>query len=382
MNTPTSPSAEPVKSRSLKVPLNAVEKTLSSQLKEIQGEQQAPVQRVRMSNLVIYYTSPEQAADVLEQIPAIVAVHPARVLILVGDPNSQETGFSATVSVTAQWLGQRVQGYSEQIILNAPGRLIDRLPFAVRSLVIGDLPTNLWWAVNQPPPLGGPFLFDLSENAQQIIYDSSGWLDPARGVAATARWLESTERASATHWRVCSDLNWRRLKYWRRLISQALDSLPAGPNPITELLFEHGPHAVVQAWELAGWMTQRLGWQVLSGKVQPGVEMSWRFARPKVAGGGEGRVCIRRADQGPAEIRHIRVAYLQDNHPFALNAVVEGPRRLAVTPEGVEGQPRTLTLPPLTCEDLIGRQLSDRERDPVFRASMQVAQAMAQSLLH
>jgi hypothetical protein len=30
---------------------------------------------------------------------------------------------------------------------------------------------------------------------------------------------------------------------------------------------------------------------------------------------------------------------------------------------------------------LISRQLSDRERDPVFRESMQVAQVMAKSLL-
>jgi len=50
--------------------------------------------------------------------------------------------------------------------------------------------------------------------------------------------------------------------------------------------------------------------------------------------------------------------------------------------EGVEGAPRTMTLPPVSAAELVGRQLSDRERDPVFHESMAVAGAMAQSVLN
>ena len=49
--------------------------------------------------------------------------------------------------------------------------------------------------------------------------------------------------------------------------------------------------------------------------------------------------------------------------------------------EGTEELPRTMTVPPHSPAELVGRQLSDRERDPVFRASMSVAQVMARSLL-
>ena len=46
-----------------------------------------------------------------------------------------------------------------------------------------------------------------------------------RGVAATASWLDRIERMGAGgRWRVASDLNWRRLKYWRRLLTRF------GPN--------------------------------------------------------------------------------------------------------------------------------------------------------
>ena len=48
------------------------------------------------------------------------------------------------------------------------------------AVLIGDLPTNLWWTAATPPPLAGHLLYDLAENAQQIIFDSIGWTEPAR----------------------------------------------------------------------------------------------------------------------------------------------------------------------------------------------------------
>src|SRR5262249_17825060 len=145
---------------------------------------------------------------------------------------------------------------SEQVTLHARGQGVGRLPSAVRALLIGDLPTNVWWATPQPPPLAGVLLYDLAENAQQIIYDSIGWPEPARGVVAVAAWLEVFDSGQApSSWRVASDVNWRRLKFWRRLLTQALDpaSAPGAMESVTEVLVEHGPHAVIQAWELVSW---------------------------------------------------------------------------------------------------------------------------------
>src|SRR5262249_12999782 len=149
--------------------------------------------------------------------------------------------------------------------LTAGGSAVERLPFAVRSLMIGDLPMNLWWASPQPPPLAGPLLHELSEYAQQIVYDSLGWIEPVRGMGGISSWLEYTERGDgAGRWRVASDLNWRRLKYWRRVVAQAIDpaSAPGAAEAIAEVLIEHGPHAVTQGWALASWLAQRLDWQI------------------------------------------------------------------------------------------------------------------------
>ena len=112
-------------------------------------------------------------------------------------------------------------------------------------------------------------LYDLAEHAQQIIYDSIGWPEPARGVVAAGLAGESRAVSRRGRWRVAADLNWRRLKFWRRMLSQALTRTPrrGAVESISEVLVEHGPHAVVQAWELVSWLASRLGWKVELAKV-------------------------------------------------------------------------------------------------------------------
>jgi glucose-6-phosphate dehydrogenase assembly protein OpcA len=362
------------------VPLRDVERELDRQLKLLQGPGAHPVLRARMANLVIFCNSTEQANRLDLDIPDVCAAHPARVLLLVGERTAEDRPVTAEVSVRPISVETRRFACAEQVTLHASGSAVDRLPFCVRALLIGDLPTNLWWAAPQPPPLAGALLFELAEEAQQIMYDSIGWPDPTRGVAATASWLEQVERSEhSSRWRVASDLNWRRLKYWRRLLTQALDpaSAPGAAESVSELLVEHGPHAVVQAWELASWLSRRLGWRVQGGKVQSGKEMTWRFTGP----GGDTRVRVKRLDEGPPEVRRVHIVCKLNDKPAALNLVWESPQRLAIQLEGVEGAPRTMAIPPHSIAELVGRQLSDRERDPVFRESMAVAQVMAQSLL-
>jgi glucose-6-phosphate dehydrogenase assembly protein OpcA len=363
------------------VPLRDAERELSRQMKALQGAGEAPVQRARLSNLVIFCNSLEQSILLNVQIPDVSATHPARTLLLVGEPGPPECELTSRVTVRPLRGGGQRHACAEQVTLHAGGGAVSRLPFAVRALLIGDLPINLWWAAPQPPPLAGHLLYELGEHAQQIIYDSIGWPDPPRGVAATAAWLEQVERPDVTgRWRVASDLNWRRLKYWRRLLTQSLDpaSAPGAAESVTEVLIEHGPHAVIQAWELASWLSRRLDWRVQEGKVDPGVEMAWRFTGPK----GPTRVRIKRLEQGPPEIRRVRIACTLEDKPAAMNLVAEEHQRLILRLEGVEAAPRTLMMPVLSAAEVVGRQLSDRERDPVFRESMAVAQVMARSLLH
>lgn len=362
------------------IPLQEVEQALNRSMKEVQGLDEQPVQRSRMSNLVIFCSQAEQGQAVALQVPAIVALHPARVLLLIGEAGADREITALVTSWCQIGHGGQQKLCSEQITLQAGGYFVERLPFAVRGLLLGDLPINLWWAVPQPPPLAGPLLAELTENAQQVVYDSIGWLEPARGVDTTATWLEKFERdIGGGRWRIASDLNWRRLKFWRRVLGQALDptTSPGALTSITEVLVEHGPHAVIQAWELVSWLAARLGWRVLTGRVQPGTEIAWRF----YAEHGDLRVRIHRLPEGPPALRRVRIACALGGQATALNIAVEDERRLAVTVENGATAQRTVTVQPQGLAELVGRQLSDRERDPVFRESMAVAQVLARSVL-
>jgi glucose-6-phosphate dehydrogenase assembly protein OpcA len=371
-----------VPDKSVVVPLSQVEAELNRQMRELQGADETPVQRACMSNLVIYTDGRDQAEDAAKQVPAIVAGHRARVLLVVAEPTSDADALGVTASVLVRRMtaGRNQSTFSEQVTLHASGGSTQRLPFAVRALFIGDLPINLWWRSPQPPPLAGPILYELAENAQQIIYDSLGWVEPTRAVAATYSWLQQFEQSlRGGRWRVASDLNWRRLKYWRRMIRQSFDNAaaPGAVTTATELLVEHGPHAVVQAWELVSWFTSQLGWQVQAGKVEVGLEIAWKFQAPH----GLVRVRIRRLPTGNPEVTMLRLQCQLAGTGGAVILRLEEGRRIAALQEGVAAALRTSNIQAQRPAELLARQLSDRDRDPVFSESMGVAQELAKSLL-
>jgi glucose-6-phosphate dehydrogenase assembly protein OpcA len=363
------------------VPVRLVEDELGRQMKALQGGDESPVHRACMSNLVIFCDQRQHAEEIAGLVPDVVAGHPARVLLVVGEATENDNaGVSASALVRQTEAGRRHRSISEQITLYAGVGGVGKLPFAVRALLIGDLPINVWWATQVPPPFAGPLLYDLAENAQQIIYDSLGWVEPARAVAATYSWLQEFERGlGGGRWRVASDLNWRRLKFWRRILRQAFDeaAAPGAVASATELVVEHGPHAVIQAWELVSWLTSRLGWTVQAGKVQEGLEIGWQFQGSH----GAVRVRIRRLPEGPAEVLTLRLQYLLGGKPGAVVIRVEESCRHTVVLDDAEAAPRTANFqaPPLA--ELLAKQLSDRERDPVFAESMSVAQMLAHSVL-
>ena len=92
-------------------------------------------------------------------MPDIVAAHPAR-----GYPAGRRPGRPDHVSVDVRPVAQaQPRRLAEQVTLHAPaaGR---SAAVRVRSLLIGDLPVNLWWSAPMPPPMGGAML-DVADRA-------------------------------------------------------------------------------------------------------------------------------------------------------------------------------------------------------------------------
>ncbi len=153
------------------VDLTAIERELS-QLWKLPGTARRSaeaVTRACMSNLLIYCTSEEQASGLPDELDVIVRVHPSRVLLLIGDTESATTGIAAYVSAHCHLAGDRHQVCSEQVTVSASGDAVPRLPSTARSLLIGDLPTSLWWADPRPPSLGGDVFDELKDMHQTLI---------------------------------------------------------------------------------------------------------------------------------------------------------------------------------------------------------------------
>ena len=330
--------------------------------------------RVCMANLIVFCSTRQRAIDVADEIPSIVEQHPARVLLLVADEGAPDADVAAYISTHCTVNNDGWQVCSDHVTLQANQRGSLRLPSVARSLLVGDLPTALWWHSPLAPPLSGATFEELAAMSDQLIYDSLGWLDPARGVVAMARWLSSAEGTGAV-----ADLAWRRLKPWRRLISQVLDPsiVPGALASIRRVVVEHGPHALTQAWMLAGWLAARLGWRASSGRTSPGTEVTWQFLGSQ----GPLQVSARRLGMGEPEVHSLSVSWSSNGDNGTVEFAKLCDERLGVVAEASSVPPRFISAPLQSRLRLITRQLPDFDQDPLFRNTLRVSGQMASALL-
>jgi glucose-6-phosphate dehydrogenase assembly protein OpcA len=332
------------------------------------------VTRVCMSNLIIFSSDHEAGGQMAAEIGQIVRQHPARALLLVGEPNKKDNTIEAHVSAYARTLGDNRQVCSELVSVVATGDDTRRLPSAARSLLIGDLPTTLWWASPTPPPLGGELFEELSAMAGQVIYESLGWLDPVHNMIAVADWA-----ARDPGGQLIADISWRRLKGWRRIISQGLDPtvVPGAQQAISEVYMEHGPHGLPQAWLLSSWLVRRLGWQPTLGKVKGGTEITWNFLSSR----NPVKVTIRRLPEGDPVVSRISISWPSERKIVTAHFAQGAAGRLVCTWDDPSIPPRTLAAPSPTRAELVIRQLTDLGSDMLFRNTLQVCKHMAEAIM-
>ena len=174
---------------------------------------------------------------------------------------------------------------------------------------------------------------------------------------------------------VIADLAWRRITAWRRLLSQSLDPAiaPGALQSIREVVVEHGPHALPEAWLLIGWLACCLGWRAAGGAIVPGVDLAWAFQAPH----GTVGVTVRRRDDGTAGLRSASIVWSNGR----LQASELNPGRLAVRMNGGADPRRVIANPSRSRAALLARQLPTLSRDTVFLDTLEIARIMAKALL-
>jgi glucose-6-phosphate dehydrogenase assembly protein OpcA len=334
------------------------------------------ITRACMSNLVVYCDDLEQAQKLPAEFATISRRHPARVILLLIDDSEASREIEARVSAQIFDDDGCRQVCSEQIDIRAPISESQRLPSAARRLLIGDLPTALWWNSLQPPPSGGTLFKELAGMADSVVYDSRGWADPRAGVMATASWVGTAESEL-----LIADLAWLRLHFWRQLIAEALapQVLPGALDRVARLELEHGPHALPMMSLLVGWLADSLGWTPTGGSLISGKEHSLRFR----TSGNDVDVVIRRDDDGPPELRHLK---LQARSAVGTGADLEAEfeavdkSRLAVRISAGSRSEHIVSAPDEPRVAMLAAQLSNRAGQPHFRSALAMASSMVREL--
>ena len=336
------------------------------------GDEEA-VTRACMSNLVIYCDNATEAESVRADLPHILFEHPARVLLLRRGEFCGPQGLCAWVSVYCSNLGQGLQVCGEEVDVACEDNPEQRLPSAARSLLIGDLPTTLWWASVHSPARFGPLFTGLASIADQVIFDSVGWRDPPKDMLALARWSSADQDDQVIH-----NLTWRRLKPWRRLLSEEMDPVisPGALEQVVNIRIEHGPHGMTSAWLLIGWLADRLGWRVEEGRLLSKSEAQWRFRGRQ----GAVEVQVVRLPEGEPVIHRIDWRWGGGVPGEALFELHEN-RKLEARMGGGDGCVRDLSLPRQDRATLVAEQLAYRYRARSFEQALSASNAMTQALV-
>jgi glucose-6-phosphate dehydrogenase assembly protein OpcA len=230
------------------------EEDLSALWRELAHE--TPDARTVMSNLVIFR---ERAAEEQVDLEAplrdalvveVACGHPSRVVLLVHARSDLECRPPLAAAVGILTFGPAEARHAvEQIAVRSQG-VEHSLPSIVRRLVLGDLPTSVWWTedLSQAPPLVA-----LATMGRQFVYDSRQWRDVRAGISTLAGLLEQPHAPDL------ADLNWRRLTPLRQGVSRGLAAAGARRDlPRLRVQLQHAPGEEALACLMLGWLTSRL----------------------------------------------------------------------------------------------------------------------------
>lgn len=252
--------------------VEVVERQLAELWKQTTGERDsdsdAAVLRARVANLLVFVASDALLDDAQQMIQELTAIHPSRVLLMLGDREAADRDIEMYVASFCQSEkrsgGRRLS--CEEITLKAQGNFTTELPSAALPLLIPDLSTFLWW---RDALRVSDKVFDiLVRRTDRLVIDSAAFKDPPSELVETDK-LFTAENCE--HLGI-SDLNWARLTLWRALLADFYD-VPAYQRWLDQIDYvridyvepESAPAAVApQALLIAGWLASRLEWSVQS----------------------------------------------------------------------------------------------------------------------
>lgn len=359
------------------VDVQAIEASLAALRREAASigpdEEGAFAIRTHVLNLVAYADDEALARHASEIIAGLEVQHPSRSLIVLAMPQ-EEGGIDAHLSAHCHPLGgvrrsEAGRVCCEEVLLVVRGEAARHLHSVIIPLLVSDLPVFLWWTGELPAD--AHLLEEMMATADRSIVDTGRWPSPERQLPQWHRVCQAHPDCAF------GDLNWGRLRSWRRLLAQVFDRPTVrgylGRLRAVEVRYGAqglGQGGFVQALLMVGWLASRLGWEPRRRFIRRGRCLL------ELAGQRPVRVLIQ-PDGAPAEA--LASVRLEAEEASVTACVSAGPAPASATVtvemsgERIEERVR---LAPCSESDLLGRELQMVGRDSVFEGALMATVAL------
>ena len=236
----------------------AIEGELRNMWSASSSKSSGAIYRAALANLVVPL-DPSLASRLMPVLIEVTRRHPSRLFPIGAGGASRGARLEARIGAICH---RRETGgglvCSEQVILDSDVGSTGLIPNAIRSLVIGDLPTV---HLNLHSRFDLPWISELMDMADLILVDSCL---AAPGAEPEVWRFVGREGSRRVH-----DLTWARLTPWRTILAEVFDEKMYLPSLRTvrrvEIGFTGPGNPPPQVWLLAGWLVSRLGWNVDGG---------------------------------------------------------------------------------------------------------------------
>ena len=236
----------------------AIEHDLTELWKQTQPakEGEPGLQRVYTTNLVAYAEDHDTGYRVERVLMDLTQFQPGRYILIRPALDTGEAPVRYYVSGHCPFWAEPHRVCCDIIKLVAQTDSIENLYGFTFSLLVPDLPVELWWPGDLP--LKNKFFAKMAEASNRVWVDSAKFKNPEQSVARLAfLWKQ---RFPGT---LLADMNWVRIQRWRALIAELFDGAWAKYlSQIKQVTLEYGEGShPLRGFFLALWMADRMGWK-------------------------------------------------------------------------------------------------------------------------
>ena len=341
----------------------------------------AVVSHACLSNFIIYSEDAGDEELIDETIPEYVVKHPCRVILILARPRASESRLELSVH-THTYRAAGGRGVTcDQIILRASGSGVKETASAVQSLLVPDLPINLWWRgifLNQMPLVDQMLMF-----ADRFIYDGTNWTNLHYTVRQVADCIDRYQSKVGF-----TNFNWARLRPWRDCTADFFD-LGLFPDDVwkinrvrIEFMSKPGSEEGFQYRSLLylAWLAVQLDWMPVRG--MPGVDLAQIEFTNKAGAPVDAELVLIPSNNGTGQ--SIQKVVLGIHRPECMREfMIEREHRehlmtLSCRDEKGLTELRKVPHADSTNADLLHRELGRRVRNRVFERTFKMAANLLQ----